>query len=154
MYTIKVIWFVTPVTSLIVYFLIYALSYLINLLNKKMVGSATWSFSKISKKHGLNVFNYWVPEGQTVNQAYLQVLQKLRQYLRKKSPALWNTITYSFHQGNMLAPSGLSVKDMLADKTIPVFKHPLFTKYCSLQSFSIPKINDPERNPFRDLRTG
>jgi hypothetical protein len=32
----------------------------------------------------------WVPEGQTINQKrYLEVLTKLRERVRKKSPELW-----------------------------------------------------------------
>jgi hypothetical protein len=60
----------------------------------------------------------WVPKGQTINQKYyLVVLTKLREWVRKNK--LW-----ILHEDNAPAHNALLVKQFLADKCIPVLKHP------------------------------
>lgn len=70
----------------------------------------------------------WVPEGQTVNQKYyIEVLEKLRERVRKKRPDMWKNNSWILHQDNAPAHNALSVKRFLAKKSIPVLEHPPYS---------------------------
>jgi hypothetical protein len=71
----------------------------------------------------------WVPEGQTVIQKYyLEVLTKLRERVRKKRPDLWKKKSWILHQDNAPVHKSLAVKQLLADKNIPVLQYPLYSR--------------------------
>jgi hypothetical protein len=73
-----------------------------------------------------NQWNCW-PEGQTVNQKYyLEVLTMLQEWVRQKRPELWKKKSWILHQDNAPAHNALRVKHFLANKCIPVLKHPPF----------------------------
>ena len=66
----------------------------------------------------------WVPEGQTVNQAYYKnVLTTLRERVRRRRPDMWKN-ALRIHHDNAPAHNALSVKRYLAKNNIPVMEHP------------------------------
>nr|CAH7734624.1 unnamed protein product [Callosobruchus chinensis] len=70
----------------------------------------------------------WVPQGQTVNQKYyIEVLEKLRERVRKKRPDMWKNNSWILHQDNAPAHNALSVKQFLEKKSIPVLEHPPYS---------------------------
>ncbi|GFV60152.1 putative mariner transposase [Trichonephila clavipes] len=74
------------------------------------------------------VYLHWVPESQTINQHYyLEVLDNLRERIRKKRPEMWKEKSWIFHQDNAPAHSVLSVKRFLAKHSIPVLEHPPYS---------------------------
>lgn len=83
----------------------------------------------------------WVPSGQTVNQQYYkQVLEKLRERVRKKRPELWKN-GWILHQDNAPAHNALSVKQFLASKNITVLEHPPYSPdLAPCDFFLFPKI--------------
>jgi hypothetical protein len=53
----------------------------------------------------------WLPEGQTVNQVnYKEVLTKLRERVRRRTPEMWKNGSRNLHQNNVPAHNTLSVK--------------------------------------------
>jgi len=63
--------------------------------------------------------------GQTVNQIYyLEVLEKLREKVRRKRPELFANNSWILHHDNAPARTALSVRKFLASKQITVLEHP------------------------------
>jgi hypothetical protein len=61
----------------------------------------------------------------TVNQKYnLEVLTKLREWVRKKRPELWKKKSWILREDNAPAHKAVAVKQFLADKCIPVLEQP------------------------------
>ena len=67
----------------------------------------------------------FVPTGQTVNQVYyLEVLNRLREKVRRKRPELFANNSWILHHDNVPAHRALSVKEFLATKQRTVLEHP------------------------------
>jgi hypothetical protein len=65
----------------------------------------------------------FIPQGQTVNQAYyLELLKRLREAVRRKRPELW-PIDWILHYDNAPAHKALSVKQLLAKKSVTEMEH-------------------------------
>jgi histone-lysine N-methyltransferase SETMAR len=83
----------------------------------------------------------WVPDGATVNQHYYkQVLETLRERVRRKRPQLWEN-GFILHQDNAPSHSALSVKQFLAEKSITVLEHPPYSPdLAPCDFFLFPKV--------------
>ena len=70
----------------------------------------------------------FVPTGQTVNQVYyLEVLERLREKVRRKRPKLFADNSWILHHDNAPAHTALSVREFLATKQIAVLEHPAYS---------------------------
>ena len=87
------------------------------------------------------ILEEWVPDGATVNQHYYkQVLETLRERVRRKRPQLWEN-GFILHQDNAPAHSALSVKQFLAEKRITVLEHPPYSPdLAPCDFFLFPKV--------------
>jgi len=66
-----------------------------------------------------------VPNGQTVNQVYLlEVLERLREKVRRKRPEIFSSNSWILHHDNAPAHTALSVRKFLTTKQITVLEHP------------------------------
>jgi len=84
----------------------------------------------------------FVPNGQTVNQVYyLEVLERLREKVRRKRPELFAKNSWILHHDNSPARTALSVREFLATKQITVLKHPAYSPDLAPNDFFLfPKI--------------
>ena len=68
-------------------------------------------------------WQHWVPNGQTVNKEYyVEVLREFKNIFRRKSPALFKSGQWHFHQDNALVENSILVTDYLIKmgiKTVP-----------------------------------
>jgi len=63
-----------------------------------------------------------------VNQVYyLEVLERLREKVRRKKPELFANKSWILHHNNAPAHTALSVKEYLATKQITVLEHPAYS---------------------------
>jgi histone-lysine N-methyltransferase SETMAR len=87
------------------------------------------------------IFQHWVPEGRTVNQHYYKnVLQNLRERIRRKRPKLWKN-GFILHQDNAPAHTALSVKQFLVEKQTAVLEHhPYSPDLAPCDFFLFPKV--------------
>jgi histone-lysine N-methyltransferase SETMAR len=70
------------------------------------------------------VHSEFVPNGQTVNQAfYLQVLKCFRDTVRQKCPKLWQSGEWWLHHDNTPAQKALSVKEFLTKNSMTLLIH-------------------------------
>jgi len=70
----------------------------------------------------------FVLTGQTVNQVYyLEVLERLREKVRRKRPELFANNSWILHHNNAPAHIALSVSKFLATKQITVLEHPAYS---------------------------
>jgi len=70
----------------------------------------------------------FVPTGQTVNQVYyLEVLERLRQKVRRKRPEIFANNSWVLPHDNAPAHTALSVKEFLVTKQITVLEHPAYS---------------------------
>ena len=70
----------------------------------------------------------FVPNGQTVNQVYyLEVLERLREQVRRKRPELFANNSWIKHHDNAPAHMALSVREFSATKQIAVLEHPAYS---------------------------
>jgi len=61
----------------------------------------------------------------TVNQVfYKQVLERLREKIRRKRPEAWKSKSWLLHHGNAPAHSALFIREFSASKNITVVSHP------------------------------
>jgi len=73
---------------------------------------------------GLVHFEF-VPQGQTVNQQFfLEVLKRLRDAVRRKSPKLWQSGEWLLHQDNAPAHTALSAHQFLTKNGMTTASHP------------------------------
>jgi len=67
----------------------------------------------------------FVPDGQTVNQVYyLEVLERLREKVRRKRPDIFANNSLILHHDNAPARTALSVREFLGTKQITVLERP------------------------------
>ena len=70
------------------------------------------------------VHHEYLPEGSTVNQTYnIEVLKRLRNAIRRKTPNLWRSCDWFFHHDNAPAHSALRTRNFLAKHSITVLSH-------------------------------
>jgi len=78
----------------------------------------------------------FVPTGQTVNQVYyLEVLELLREKVRRKRPELFANNSWILHHDNAPAHTALSVREFLATKQITVLEHPAYSRTLAPSDF-------------------
>jgi len=84
----------------------------------------------------------FVPTGQTVNQVYyLEVLERLREKVRRKQPKLFANNSWILHHNNAPAHTALSVREFLATKQITVLEHLAYSPDLAPSDFFLfPKI--------------
>jgi len=74
------------------------------------------------------VHHEFVPRGQMVNrQLYQEVSSRLRDYVRRKSPKLWEKQTWMFHHDNAPANASLLIRSYLAKHQTSVVTHPPYS---------------------------
>jgi len=70
----------------------------------------------------------FVPTGQIVNQInYLEILERLREIVRRKWPEIFANNSRILHPDNAPAHTALSVREVLATKQITVLEHPAYS---------------------------
>ena len=86
----------------------------------------------------------FVPTGQTVNQVYyLEVLETLREKVRRKRPELFANNSWILHHDNAPAHTALSVREFLATKQRTVLEHPACSPdLAPSYLISVPKIKE------------
>jgi len=86
----------------------------------------------------------FVPTGQTVNQVYyLEVLERLREKVRRKRPQLFASNSWILHHDNEPAHTALSVREFLVTKQITVLEHLVYSPdLASIYFFLFPKIKE------------
>jgi transposase len=66
----------------------------------------------------------FIPQGQTVNQAYyMEILKRLREAVRRKRSEIWPN-DWILHHDNAPAHKAFSVKQFLVQKSITELEHP------------------------------
>jgi hypothetical protein len=88
-------------------------------------------------------FHYkFVPTGQTVNQVYyMDVLERLRERFRWKSPDIFANNSRILHHDNAPAHTALPLREVLATKKITVLVHPAYsTDLAPNDFFLFPKV--------------
>jgi len=82
------------------------------------------------------------PTGQTVNQVYyLEVLERLREKVRRKRHELFASNPWILQHDNAPAHMALSVREFLATKQITVLEHPAYSPDLAPSDFFVfPKI--------------
>jgi len=86
----------------------------------------------------------FVPTGQTVNQVYyLEVLERLREKVRRKRSEFFANNSRILHHDNAPAHTTLFVKECLATKQITVLEHPAYSPDLAPSDvFLFPKIKE------------
>jgi len=70
----------------------------------------------------------FVSSGQTVNQVYyLEVLERLREKVRRKRPEHFTNNSWILQHDNAPAHTALSVREFLATKQTTVLEHPAYS---------------------------
>ena len=70
------------------------------------------------------IYMHWVPTGQTVNKEYnVEVLREFRKRFRRKSPALFKSDQWHFHQDNAPVHNSIIVTDYLTKMGIKAVSH-------------------------------
>jgi hypothetical protein len=65
----------------------------------------------------------FIPQGQTVNQAYVEILKWLHEAVRRKRPELWSN-DWILHHDSAPSHKAFSGKQFLAQISISVVEHP------------------------------
>ena len=79
----------------------------------------------------------FVPQGQNVNQTFnREVLERLRKRVARVRPGIART--WMLHHDNAPCHTAVSIKEFLAEKSIPLVPQPLFAGSQSLCLFFIP----------------
>lgn len=74
------------------------------------------------------VHKEFVPTGQTVNSGfYCEVLQRLREKVRRHRPQLWREQTWLLHHDNAPSHTAVLTQQFLAKNKIPVIPHPPYS---------------------------
>jgi hypothetical protein len=76
----------------------------------------------------------FIPQGQTINQAYVEILKWLHETMQRKRPELWPN-HWILHHDNAPAHKVLSVKQLLAQTLNTEREHPLFSPVLALNDF-------------------
>jgi len=112
------------------------------------------------------VHHEFVPRGQMVTkQLYQEVLSRLRDAVRRKSPELWENQTWMLHHDNASAHASLLIRSYLAKHQTSVVPHPpnspdlaptdffLFPKLkTTLKGRLFEAIKEIQENAIRELR--
>ena len=101
------------------------------------------------------VHHEFVPRGQMVNkQLYQEVLERLRNVVRRNRPELWENQTWMLHQDNALAHASLLIRSYLAKLLTSVVPHPTYSPDLAPADFFLfPKLkNHFERTSFPNHR--
>jgi len=96
----------------------------------------------------------FVPTGQTVYQVYhLEVLERLREKVRRKIPEYFANNSWILHHDNAPAQMALSMREFLATKQITVLEHPAYSPdLAPIDFFLFPKIKEIlKRRHFNDI---
>jgi len=90
------------------------------------------------------VHHDFIPTGQRTNQVYsLEVLERLREKVRRKRPERFANNSWILHHDNAPAHTALSVREFLANKQITVLEHPAYSPDLAPSDFFLfPKINE------------
>ena len=88
------------------------------------------------------VHHEYAPHGQTVNQVYyIEVLQRLRDAIRRKRPELHSTSEWQLHHDNAPAHSAQRVQQFLAKHNISLVRQPPYSPdLAPCDFFLFPKI--------------
>ena len=86
----------------------------------------------------------FVPNGQTVSQVYyLEVLERLREEVKRKRPERFANNSWILHHDNAPAHTALYVREFLATKQITVLEHPAYSPDLAPSDFFLlPKIKE------------
>jgi len=86
----------------------------------------------------------FIPTGQRVNQVYyLEVMERLREKVRRKRPEPFANNSWILHHDNAPAHTALSVREFLATKQVTVLEHPAYSPDLAPNDFFLfPKIKD------------
>ena len=86
----------------------------------------------------------FVLTGQTVNQVYyLEVLERLRDKVRRKRPEMFAYNSWILHHDNAHSHTALSVKEFLATKQMTVLEHPAYSPHLApIEFFLFPKVKE------------
>ena len=113
------------------------------------------------------VHHEYAPRGQTVNQEYYKsVLERLRECVRKKRPALWRDKNWILHHDNAPAHRAFSIIEFLTKFQMPVLPQPPYSPHIapadlcvypklkfSLKGHRFDSIEDIQANTERVLTT-
>jgi histone-lysine N-methyltransferase SETMAR len=85
-----------------------------------------------------------VPTGKTVNQVYyLEVMETLREKVRRKRPERFANNLWNLHHDNAPAHTALTVREFLATKQITMLEHRSYSPYLAPNDFFLfPKIKE------------
>jgi histone-lysine N-methyltransferase SETMAR len=82
------------------------------------------------------VYHEFLPQNQTMNQTvYINVLQRLRDAVRRKRPHKWSSSTWLLRHDNAPCHAALSVREFLAKHSIPVVPHPPYSPNLAPRDF-------------------
>jgi hypothetical protein len=83
----------------------------------------------------------FIPQGQTVNQAYnVEILKQLHEAVFRERPEIWPSV-WILHNDNVPTHEALSVKKWVTEKSITETEHPLCSPNFALNDFWLfPKI--------------
>jgi hypothetical protein len=80
----------------------------------------------------------FTPQGQTVNQDYMEVLRCLQDALQRKRPEMWTMGMWQLHHNNAPAHTALSIREFLVKHPIPVLPQPHYLYDLSPPNFFVP----------------
>ena len=86
----------------------------------------------------------FVPTEETFNQVYyLEVMERLREKVRRKRPEIFANNSWNLHHDNEPAHMALSVREILTTKQITVLEHPAYSPDLVPSDFLLfPKIKE------------
>ena len=74
------------------------------------------------------IYMHWVPTGQTVNmEYYVEVWREFRKRFRRKTPALFKSAQWHFHQDSTPADNSILVIDYLTQMGIKTVRQPPYS---------------------------
>jgi hypothetical protein len=89
----------------------------------------------------------FLEQGRTVNQnCYLEILERLREAVRRRRPELWPD-AWILHHDNALAHDTLAVREFLAKKSIMKLDLTIFARFGHVRLLAIPETEDHFEGP-------
>ena len=88
------------------------------------------------------IYMHWVPTGKTVNKEYyVEVLREFRKRFRRKSPAIFKSAQWHFHQDNAPVHNSILVTDYLTKMGIKTVPQPPYSQdLASCDIWLFPKL--------------